>query len=55
MEDLNMEDVAMVSGGSSIYGDFAYALGKFIGGVAAANQKIDSFDNPMLGAMQYGA
>lgn len=49
-----MMETDMVGGGS-IYGDLAYAVGVFLGAVAATNSKIDDIEDPMLGAMQYGA
>jgi hypothetical protein len=54
MKELDIHEVENVSGGS-LYGDVAYAVGKFIGAVVANSREIDSMDNPMLGAMQYGA
>lgn len=54
MRELDVNETIEVAGGS-LYGDVAYVVGKFLGAVAATNQEIDSLENPMLGAMQYGA
>lgn len=54
MRELDINEMDDVSGGS-LYGDVAYAVGKFLGAVAATNQKVDGLEDSMLGAMQYGA
>ena len=54
MRELEPHELEAVLG-VSLYGDVAYAVGKFIGMVAATSQKIDAIGDPMLGAMQYGA
>lgn len=54
MSELSTEELSIVAGGS-----FFNDLGRWIGFVwgrgARTQQRIDAMENPMLGAMQYGA
>lgn len=54
MRALNVEEVELVDGGS-LASDVGRALGFICGAGAAMMSHIDSLDNSMLGAMQYGA
>lgn len=54
IRELNNQEIIEVSGAGFWY-DVFYAVGVATGAGAATQQSIDSMDNPMLGAMQYGA
>lgn len=54
IRELNDQEVSEVTGAGFWY-DVAYAIGVAMGAGAATQQSIDDMENPMLGAMQYGA
>lgn len=54
VEELSIEDMEQVSGGS-LASDVGSWLGSIIGTGAKVMSNIDAMENPMLGAMQYGA
>lgn len=54
MQELQQEDLDLVSAGS-LYGDIAHAVGYVLGKIGRTSESIDRLENPMLGAMQYGA
>jgi len=54
MQELHQEQLELVSGGS-VYGEIAHAIGWALGKLGRTSESIDNIENPMLGAMQYGA
>jgi hypothetical protein len=54
IQQLTLEEVDQVSGGG-FFAALGYVLGYATALGAATQQAIDRMDNPMLGAMQYGA
>ena len=54
IRELSNQEIMEVSGAGFWY-DVFYAVGVAVGAGAATQESIDSIDNSMLGAMQYGA
>lgn len=54
LQELSMYEIEEISG-SGFFADIAFALGFAVGAGAKTQKRIESYDNYMLSAMQYGA
>lgn len=54
MQQLTMYEIDEVSG-AGFFADIGYILGFTVGAGAKTQKRIESYDNYMLSAMQYGA